>query len=252
MGNGDNVSLGSLTAKGLGFLSAKLDSAIDKANSSATETKGNWCAKCGRRLNAETRYCPSCGEPTAQVKLSPPQGMPVVPQDSSSLNGRRQAYVGAIQKCPNCGGPVDATDAVCDSCGFHIIGRDACDSVRAFHLELAEIERTRKRRGVFSTEILDATDKRIITLVNTFPIPNTIEDISDFMFMAVHNINVSASKKTLLNKFQETPEKAISDAWVAKTKQVYSKAKMAFPDDPIFAQIEALYLEKMAELKMPA
>ena len=45
-------------------------------------------------------------------------------------------------------------------------------------------------------------------------------------------------------------EKDISDAWVAKMQQVYQKAAMSFPNDPVFAQIRNLYEGKMAELKM--
>ena len=44
--------------------------------------------------------------------------------------------------------------------------------------------------------------------------------------------------------------KVISDAWVAKMQQVYQKAEILFPDDPMFVKIKQIYTDKMVELKL--
>lgn len=123
-------------------------------------------------------------------------------------------------------------------------------------MELAALEKTRKKKGLFRANgELDVVDKQKISLINTFPVPNTIGELSEFMFMTSESINVEKSKqRSSFAKFwtaaDADPEKAVSDAWVAKMKQVYNKAKLSFPDDPVFAHIEQVYSAKMAELGM--
>ena len=254
MSQDGNVSLGSIAKKGLSLLNAKLDDAIGAASSSTGVANVRLCPSCSTQLAEDARFCPGCGSPASTSVLPLPAGLPVtIPvgdTSSKETTSREQVFVGTIQKCPNCGSPIDATDAVCDDCGFRIVGRTASNSVQAFYSELVAIEKTRKKKSIFRAEELDVTDRQVITLINAFPIPNTVEEISEFMFMAASNIDVSASKRSLFNTQQGTPIKAISDAWVSKMKQAYSKAKMAFDDDPSFAHIESLYFGKMSELKM--
>lgn len=100
---------------------------------------------------------------------------------------------------------------------------------------------------------MDATDRQIIAHISTFPIPNTVEEISEFMFMVAGNINVNYSKarKHIWSaSYEGTAEKAISDAWLSKMQQLYNKALMSFSDDPIFQQINQVYTTKMAELNL--
>ncbi len=88
------------------------------------------------------------------------------------------------------------------------------------------------------------------------PIPNTIDDILEFILLAVSNIDVTLSKKSWSNRssnmqiFAMEMPKVISDAWVAKMQQVYQKAEILFPDDPMFVKIKQIYTDKMVELKL--
>lgn len=91
-----------------------------------------------------------------------------------------------------------------------------------------------------------------MTLIRTFPIPNTVDEIYEFMLLATTNINVKVSKNTVWSKFENSgsSEKEISDAWIAKMRQAYQKAEIAFPKDPAFKHIRKIYFDKMNELKM--
>ncbi len=130
------------------------------------------------------------------------------------------------------------------------------NSVQVFYIELANIEKTRKKKSLFSNPSdIDIADKQKIALINTFPIPNTIAELSEFMFMAAESIDIEKSKqRSSFSKFWTSYEgdsdKAVSDAWVAKMKQIHHKAKLSFSDDPVFAQIDQVYLEKMSQLNM--
>lgn len=167
-------------------------------------------------------------------------------------------YDGVVHKCPNCGEVIDPTDAVCDSCGFRVAGRSSSASAQLFSQQLLLIEQQRPTKNALDNLVEafvgsdDETNitKQKIELIKTFPIPNTVEELTEFMFMADANINVKYSKKRtfLSTNYEGTTEKKISDAWISKMKQIYSKAKMAFSDDPIFQQIEEIYTNKMDEL----
>ena len=171
---------------------------------------------------------------------------------------RQQEYTGVIYKCPNCGNVVNPSDAVCESCGFHLSGKEAVYSARDFQKKLLDIETTRKEKklGFWNQNeryALDATDKQVIALIQSYPIPNSIEDIVDFFFLALGNIDVEKSKKSVFNSDSwdgGNRERTISNAWVGKMKQLYRKAKLLFPNEPEFSQVEEAYLSMMDELKL--
>ena len=108
--------------------------------------------------------------------------------------------------------------------------------------------------GIYGTA--DPADKQKLTLIRNFPIPNSIDDILEFMMLAIANIDVKLSKNTWANSGQslevlaiEMP-KVISNAWVQKMEQCYKKAEIAFPNDPAFNGIQKMYFDKMKELKI--
>ena len=180
---------------------------------------------------------------------------------SSNNSTRQQEYAGILLKCPNCGSPIGETTAICPDCGFRITGRSAVSSVQVFSEQLMAIEASRKKEGL--TEIfglaVNTADQKKLSLVRSFPIPNTVDDIFEFMLLAVTNIDVGLSKNTMMNRYQGgvksgessvTMPKTISDAWVSKMKQAYQKAEVAFPNDPAFSSLQKIYYDKMKELKI--
>ena len=184
-----------------------------------------------------------------------------IPISTSNNSTRQQEYAGVILKCPNCGANITQTTAVCADCGHRITGQAVVSSVHIFSEQLMAIEGTRKKPGfgtVFAATI-DPADQKKLSLIRSFPIPNSIDDIIEFMVLAVANIDVGLSKKTMMNKYQSGVKsvesnisipRTISDAWVSKMQQVYQKAQMSFPNDPTFSNVRQIYLDKMNELKI--
>ena len=222
----------------------------------------SYCTNCGAKLSEGAKFCGECGTKVASNEA--PQSPVESHEDSSSH--REQKFVGKIYKCPNCGETVDGVMAICPYCHHRLSDKSASSVVTKFSEQLLEIENERKesgKMGMFGTVFSDMApaskaDKKILSLVKSFPIPNTVEDITEFMLLADTNIDPSLSKKSLLNKMNsinryETSTSirtTISDAWVAKMEQAYKKAKLSFQDDPLFPKIEKIYLDKMKELKI--
>lgn len=215
-----------------------------------------FCTNCGTKLNKEAKFCHKCGTPVGNVlKTNAYQASQV------SYPQRTQEYGGRIIKCPNCGANITETTAICPECGIHITGKSAVSSVQIFKDQLMEIENRRKRRsGGFLSELAPVSkiDLQKLSLIKNFPIPNSVDDCLEFMLLAIANIDVKLSKRTLTNKINAinrvessaTIAQTISDAWVSKMEQIYKKAKVLFPNDPAFDSIQKIYFDKMKELKI--
>lgn len=202
-----------------------------------------FCINCGGQLVEGAKFCHACGNP-------------VTGTTSEDRSQRQQEYVGKIFKCPNCGNIVNPSEAVCSSCGFQLSGKKAVSSAKDFQQQMMEIEKTRKKKKTFwpaDALELDETDKQVLSLIKTYPIPNTIEDIVEFMHLAIANIDVKISKRTIWNSDTwsgTSPSKEFSNAWVAKMQQIYNKAELYFPNEPEFMHVKEVYFEMMKELKI--
>ncbi len=241
---GDTLGKG---AEGLGAMFGGKEpdeSAHERTSEQHAEQGAKFCSQCGAKLTTTAKFCPECGRPTSSQQTPVPQAT------------RQTVFDGSVHKCPHCGDAINPTDAVCPTCGRHIADRATSNSILLFSQQMMDIEKSRRNDGLLGAIIgglgggqADNIDKQKIILINTFPVPNTVEELSEFMYLAASSIDVKLSKKGL---FRGTPsvEKDLSDAWVAKMQQIYQKAAMSFPNDSAFGQIKKLYVEKMTELKM--
>lgn len=182
--------------------------------------------------------------PTEKINLKPNASATF--QENSTE--RSQEYAGSVQKCPNCGCTISDTVAICPDCGMHISGRAANYTIQDFKNQLMAIESSRKN-GLFTKSSSAKADIQKLSLIKSFPIPNSISDILEFMLLAIANIDVNLSKKTFFNN-NSGMETNISNAWVAKMEQCYNKAKIVFPTEPEFESIQKMYFDKMKELKI--
>lgn len=221
----------------------------------------HFCANCGRKLLEGAKFCPDCGTKVGTIGASASQS-PADPVQIDNPTERQQEFAGVILKCPNCGSQISQTTVICPDCGYRITGQAAVSSIQKFSDQLMKLEMNRKRDGLGQMFGMGAnpTDKQKLSLIQSFPIPNTIDDIQEFVLLAVGNIDVSLSKASMKNKYQKHTNNAwnladmartISDAWVGKLQQAYQKAKISFPNDPAFEAIRQVYVSKMKELKLP-
>lgn len=171
-----------------------------------------FCINCGKEIDSGAKFCSECG---AAVN------------DINSHSQRKQVYDGEIHKCPNCGELLSAFSVICPACGYEVRGGKASNSVRDFAARLADIQ----------------SDTHKATLIQSFPIPNSKEDILEFMILAATCFDVGE------NLTGNGVKKEISDAWLAKVEQSYQKAKLLFANDADFSKIQNVYDQTYHKIK---
>ena len=82
------------------------------------------------------------------------------------------------RKCPNCGAQVPPLTLKCE-CGYEFTKKESVSSVQVFFEKISKL----------STEIKDEDERneKIRETINLFPVPNTKEDIIEFLSLAVPN-----------------------------------------------------------------
>ena len=222
-----------------------------------------FCQYCGTKLDIGARFCKSCGKPIDQSGDSAAGCVPPQTEETFSHKQhteRKTVYEGQLHKCPNCGELLDAFRSHCPSCGYEIRDARSSSSVRELAQKLERIEAERMApieekkslmKMVFGkdfkeeNEVEEAQERfdehkrqQKASLIINFSVPNTREDILEFMILASSNIDV---KKGI--------DDEVSKAWLSKLDQVYEKAKLLMGNKPSFTQIKYIYDRKKAQIK---
>ena len=238
---------------------------IKKAQNDSPEKVVRFCSYCGTKLDVGARFCKNCGEAVlnGSAKASAPKEKEIeseVNPIKENPSERKTVYEGKIYKCPHCGEVMKSFSANCPSCGHEIRGSKASMSVQELAYKLEKIEAQEMQpfepkksvmKMVFDRdfnnedELEEAQDRfdeqkasKKANLIINFSVPNTREDILEFMLLASSNINV---KKGL--------DDEVTKAWLSKLEQVYEKARLLMGNKSDFAQIKYIYDKKKAEIK---
>lgn len=187
-----------------------------------------FCRNCGQQLVEDSKFCHKCGTPA-------------VVNDTENENSRKTVYDGEIHKCPNCGEVLDSFTKNCPQCGFELRGATAANSVREFALKLEAIEAQRDKK--FS----EKTDEQKNTLIRSFVIPNSKEDILEFMILASTNIETKAYRS--FGDASTDMSIKLADAWFIKIEQAYLKAKLTFENDLEFQRLTELHKKIHKKIK---
>lgn len=162
---------------------------------------------------------------------------------SNSSIHQSQKY-GDLRRCPNCGCVLDSLDVVCPDCGYEIHGISSVSSfyelaqkIDAVEEQMAKIYATKtanrqiglvdKIFGANKGPSEDEIDAKKAEIINNFPIPNTKEDVVEFLINAIP-LSVPIN-----------PDDYVSTAWRTKCEQVLSKSRLLFKKDPkLLAEIK--------------
>ena len=190
-----------------------------------------YCPNCGTKLVDGDIFCGNCGK---RIEAAAAPCEPIfsqAPTEERESPTKETKPKSGITRCPACGEIVDKNAVICPSCGFGI--RDVADGSIALlsqKLDLLESKRPQKRKKD-ENDTISATDERKISLIRSWPIPNSKDDLIEFAAMA--SGNCIASPK--LGNDRIAAEDALADAWRSKFDQAYAKAEHLFGDSDEFA-----------------
>ena len=163
-------------------------------------------------------------------------------------------------KCPNCGANIKSFAYQCPYCGTEIRNIEASSNLKDFSLGLEKIMAKKlpkyhaedsllkkvigkdfhqdDERRDFERKALDAKENEIASYIKNYPIPNSREDLLEFIILTASNIN---PKEDLTD--------VVSKAWIDKLAQIYKKATITMANSSDLKEIEDIYNKKMKEIK---
>lgn len=162
---------------------------------------------------------------------------------------REEAYIGVVNKCPNCGDTVKPFQAECESCGYIFQStqvsksvRDLVDKIQAIHSAYNE----KLQNEEMTTELEESFNDQIAKTIRDYVIPTNIEDIYNFMQLADSNVNnLSVACESLGTDSQ----RAIYEAWESKLEQAHDKALSTHSDSIYMDTLEAFYQKSHSGMK---
>ena len=154
---------------------------------------------------------------------------------SAQPSAPKSEKYGDVRKCPACGAIVPSMAAKCPECGYEFTNVEANSSTRLLMQKIDEIqaqyaeltanvdnkdESTIRPRGY---QVKRQLNDRTAQLIQNFPIPNTREDLIEFLTLCIGN-----SKADSIMLDGNDP---VTPAWRKKLQQVIAKVKVALPND---------------------
>lgn len=122
---------------------------------------------------------------------------------------------GSVQKCPQCGNPVEPLAMQCSACGHVFRNAPALMSSQVLYKKLEDIDMAYRNSGNEKRRI----QERASAIMN-FPVPTTKEDLLDFA------ASMRARKTQCFDEDEEYY------AYASKYEECLTKVKMFFPNDP--------------------
>jgi hypothetical protein len=152
----------------------------------------------------------------------------------ASANTLKSNKEGDVKKCPACGAAVKSFNSICSDCNHEFRNTDAVSSIMTLHKELQNGEEEERNKPRSWAEKLDgelaiakAVANRQKSIISSFAVPNTKEDLLEFLSVA----SSEASKKLGFFIASAHPEAVLKNAWLAKSEQIIIKSRMTFKDD---------------------
>ena len=162
-------------------------------------------------------------------KMMPPIPDTIFNEKNQQNEKSKSLKYGSIRKCPNCGAVVKPGMASCSICNYEFVNTEAVDSVKKLSDQIVEIERRYPVSDEEKKEGMSPRASAIVSVITTFPVPNTREDLLDFI--------VFTESKFLHMSNSTASDVAIIKAYKAKYIECVERAKIYFNDDAQFQYI---------------
>jgi hypothetical protein len=205
------------------------------------------------------RKAEKLGEDKDEVEMILNGKVALMKKDKSPKSNKE----GDIKKCPSCGSSVASFSTTCKDCGHEFRNTTANKSIQELFLLLNEIENSRKvevsnpltsmgksfasvleGKGAF---IMNNDDSKKIEIIKNFPIPNTKEDILEFLSLAIPK---AQKKGGFWGGFGSevsaiAAHNALVPVWHSKCESIVIKARVAMKDDKDSLKIIENYAKQL-------
>lgn len=184
----------------------------------------------------------------SQIPASQPVSSQSAPKDNNKY--------GSIKKCPHCGAVLESMTARCPECGYEFRDIQAVSSASKLAQMLREVEVSMRdkeftaRTGFLGlldddseTQRKYAIEDEQVSIIKSFPIPNTKEDLFEFLVSMFNRAGLAKQLKTRharkhglldLNLDGDGNFDELEAAYYKKLLECVDKVNIYFPDDPQF------------------
>lgn len=212
-----------------------------------------FCENCGKPLALGVKFCSYCGSKVKPVNFS------------GSYDCKKENEAG-VQICPNCGDSISFFMTTCPSCGAEIHSRKTSSAVQEITYMMQQIDARSMpdvpqswMKKIFGKDLqgdIDAADdaekkwkeqkiNEKCNLILNFSVPNTKQDLFEFISMAASNIHANRGLNIISNGVFDK----VTKAWIKKLDQVYQQAAVVFNQDSDFRKIQDIYFRKKEDIK---
>ena len=136
-----------------------------------------------------------------------------------TINLKRLSKKYQTAKCPNCGAVLSSFVLNCPTCGHEIRGVATSKAIREFTMRLDKAESPSEK----------------VSIIRNYTVPNTKEDIYEFMILASSNIGAGI-------------EIELANAWESKLDQVIKKSKLIMHGQDEYRQLKEIYCQVIEKL----
>lgn len=186
-----------------------------------------FCHECGAKMFDTDKFCKKCGTPNRTDNDEAPPRVSFSNSKNDNIKTSRTAkiYEGNAHTCRHCGESIDSFTSKCPRCGA----------------ELRDVKSTNSVKELYNNLNKASTEYEKISLIKTFPIPNSKEDIYEFMIMAVTNFDAEEYRI-------RGNENCLSAAWLIKIEQCYQKARLSFAGTSELIMLRQKYDDVQAKI----
>lgn len=228
----------------------RMEDNMHKKEATSEKININFCSNCGIKIEKSDMFCKNCGKALYVDNK-------IIDRDEIERKGDE---IKKIDRCPCCGDIIDSFVSHCPSCGYEIRIVESSNSIKELINKLESIdsrqmpekeEKNSFMKMILGKDLKDEDKEREavqrfenqkisekVNVIINYPVPNTKENIVEFMILATSNINVKAGV-----------DDEISKAWIQKMEQVYQRAEITVKNAADLCPIKKLYESKKNELE---
>ena len=222
-----------------------------------------FCTKCGTEMEQDDLFCQSCGAKRKKEKVQSKNKEEEEPDEKTEeeIKQTKKTKKETVYKCPNCGSSLESYTSNCPYCHTELRNIKSSESMENFSKGLEKIKSKempkyegkesllKKTIGIDLSKDIEAREEfessfrrkinaEVANYINNYPVPNSKEDLIEFMILVTSNITTKDDCPTEIKK-----------AWESKMEQIYKKSKLTLKNPNDIKIIEDLYNSKKQELK---